>query len=170
MTQAAPSKNGNRTRPSVAFYRALMVVFERQRLAMGYSMDEVDRIAGTQDGYFAKMLYPDTPTGRQALWPTVDIVAEALFGRDFEIVISGRNEPLVSALTIDKGASTNALKNRHWRHSRHFAELGRLGGLARAKNLSKQQIRAIGKKGAKASKAKRQGIAHKVANVEKRAT
>jgi hypothetical protein len=164
----------NRTKPCTAIYRILMVEFERQRLARGLSMAQVDDLAGTQDGFYAKMIYPDTPNGRQSRWETVQDVADALFGRDFLISIRGLNGGSVSALTVEKGASTNALKNRHWRHSRHFAELGRLGGLARAK-LGKDKLTAIGRKASKTRSkrirdAARSGAAHKAANDEKRAT
>lgn len=168
------SAGGNRTRPCTAIYRVIMVEFERQRLARGLSMAQVDDLAGTQDGFYAKMIYPDTPTGRQSRWETVQDVADALFGRGFLISISGLENDRPAALGIDKGASTNALKNRHWRHSKHFEQLGRLGGDARAK-LPDWKLTAIGRKGAKARwkkarAAKRQGDAHKAANAEKRVT
>jgi hypothetical protein len=165
MTIATDGKN--RTRPSSPIYRIIMVEFERQRLARGLSMAQVDDLAGCQDGYYSRMLYPDTPFGRQARWETVQDVADALFGRGFEVKILGSIGGEPSALALDKGASSNALKNRHWRHTKHFAELGRRGGLARAKNLSTEQIRAIAKKAAKASKARRRGEAHKRANEER---
>jgi hypothetical protein len=167
MTIATDGKN--RTRPSSPIYRIIMVEFERQRLARGLSMAQVDDLAGTQDGYYSRMLYPDTPFGRQARWETVQDVADALFGRGFEVKILGSIGVEASALALDKGASSNALKNRHWRHSKHFADLGRRGGLARAKNLTTEQIRAIAKKAARVRKAKRSGEAHKRAN-EARAT
>jgi hypothetical protein len=162
------SDGGNRTRPSTAIYRIIMVEFERQRLARGLSMAQVDDLAGTNDGHYGHMIYPDSPTGRQARWETVQEVAEALFGKGFEVKILGSISGEPSALALDKGASSNALKNRHWRHSKHFADLGRRGGLARAKNLSTEQIRAIAKKAARARKAKRQGAEHKRANAETR--
>lgn len=161
------SDGGNRTRPSSAIYRIIMVEFERQRLARGLSMAQVDDLAGTQDGFYGKMIYPDSPNGRQSRWETVQDVADALFGRGFEIKIIGSDACGPSALALDKGVSSNALKNRHWRHSKHFADLGRRGGLARAKNLTTEQIRALAKKAARARKAKRQGEAHKKVNEER---
>lgn len=173
MTAAAGK---NRTRPSSAIYRALMVEFERQRLARGLSMAQVDDLAGTQDGFFSKMLYPDTPNGRQARWETVQDVADALFGRGFSVQVvasTDENSRLPSMAGIDKGTSTNALKIRHWRHSKHFKQLGVEGGIARGK-LPDWKLTAIGRKGAKARwkkerAARRQGEAHKAANAEKRA-
>lgn len=165
------SDGGNRTRPSSAIYRIIMVEFERQRLARGLSMAQVDDLAGTNDGHYGHMIYPDSPTGRQARWETVQDVADALFGRGFEIQIIGSETARPAALGLDKGASSNALKNRHWRHSKHFAVLGAEGGKARAKRLTPKQLRAIGRKGGRVwramCKAKRQGEAHKKANAER---
>lgn len=51
-------------------------------------------------------------------WETVQLVAEALFGREFTVeIVAGedKNGRMLGAPSIDKGASSNALKNRHWR-------------------------------------------------------
>lgn len=172
---ARPDPSGkDRTRPCTAIYRVLMVEFERQRLARGLSMAQVDDLAGTQDGFYSKMIYPDTPNGRQSRWETVQDVADALFGRDFTMQIVAGNVIAPSMLGVDKGASTNALKNRHWRHTRHFRELGSRGGKARFANKTPAEISAMQRQVARKRerarrKAKRQGAAHKAANAEKRA-
>jgi len=163
----------NRTRPSSPIYRIIMVEFERQRLARGLSMAQVDDLAGTQDGFYSRMIYPDTPHGRQSRWETVQDVADALFGRGFEIKILMPEIGNLATVSLDKGASSNALKNRHWRHSKHFKELGARGGKARADKLTPEQRMAISRKAIRAWKrkcrAKRSGEAHKRAN-EARAT
>lgn len=174
------SAGGNRTRPCTAIYRALMEVFEARRLELGLPMntDEVglNDLAGAADGYYAKMVYPDTPTGRQARWETVDEFATVLFGKGYSIQITpgDLNRKTLAALSDSRHASSKAINIRHWRHSRHFSELGKRGGEARAAKLSPERRIAIAKKAnrawLKAKKAKRQGAAHKAANAEKRAT
>lgn len=124
---------------SCALYRTMMLEIERQRLALGLSMAAVDDLAGTQDGYYAKMIYPDTPSGRQAQWSTVDLVVEALFGRECGISLSTSEGFVLSAPRIDKGASSNALKIRHWRHGRHFRELGAKGARSRNDKMTPAQ-------------------------------
>jgi hypothetical protein len=169
MTTATDGKN--RTRPSSPIYRSLMLAIEARRVAMGLSMSTVNDIAGLQDGFFSKMIYPDTPNGRQARWDTVQLAVEALFGKNFVVQIvpgDDENQRLSAAPGIDKGSSTNSLKIRHWRHRKHFEQLGKLGGDARAK-LPDYKLTAIGRKGArarwkKARAAQRQGAAHKAAN------
>jgi hypothetical protein len=172
MTTATDGKN--RTRPSSPIYRIIMVEFERQRLARGLSMAQVDDLAGTQDGFYSRMIYPDTPYGRQARWETVQDVADALFGRGFEVNIVGPEAGIRAAPSIEKGASSNALRNRHWRHTKHFSMLGSLGAKARNAKMSPEQRSRSARKAVKTRwkrerEARRQGDAHKRAN-EARAT
>lgn len=171
----------DRTRPCTAIYRALMVAFESRRVELGLLMDQRDKnldvgmnaLAGAAEGYYAKMIYPDTPSGRQARWETVDEFATVLFGKGYVIqIIPGElNTKTLSAVSRASHPSDNAIKIRHWRHSKHFEELGRRGGLARKAKLSPEKRSAIARKGNRAMRrAKRAGEAHKAANEEKRAT
>lgn len=163
--------------PSTEIYRAVVYCCEARRLEQGLSMAEVDRIAGTQEGYYAKALYPDAPCGRQARYETLQLIVQALFGTGFamQIVASEEeNRRLRSALRMDKGASNNALQIRHWRHKRHFRELGAVGGKKRNENLSEAERSALARKLNRKRwrawrKAKRQGEAHKRANAAKQA-
>jgi hypothetical protein len=160
---------------STAVYRAIMQVVEARRVELNISMATVVELSGVNEGYYAKMIYPDSPSGRQAQWRQVQDVLEALFGRDFEIKIepgTEENRRLLSAPRIDENASGNARKIRHWRHRKHFSELGRLGGVMRAK-LPKRKLTAIARKANKIrwkriKDAKRQGEAHKKVNETKR--
>lgn len=182
MTSAVP-RNKNRTRPCAAIYRVLMMEFERRRLELGLPMDTnsknadkeqgLNDLAGFADGYYAKIIYPDTPSGRQASWEAVDEFATALFGRDYSIqIIPGAlNHKTLAALSEPSHASFPAISIRHWRHSRFFKELGKKGGEARAAKLSPRRRKAIARKANRASRrAKRQGEQHRAANAEKRAT
>lgn len=164
----------NRTKPSTAVYRALMVEFERQRLDRGLSMAEVDDLAGTQDGYYSRMLYPDTPYGRQAQWTTVQDVGDALFGRGFSIQIAAVEGAIRSAPRIDKGPSNKALEVRHWRHRKHFQDLGTLGAKAlHASRTPEERSRAARKavktRWKRVRAAERAAIEHKKRNAEARA-
>lgn len=156
---------------STPIYRAIMMAIEARRLELGFSMATVNDLAGTQDGYLAKMLYPDTPSGRQARWETVQLVVEALFGRDFTVQIVPGNYTMRSAPSIDKGASNKSLQIRHWRHRKHFVDLGTLGAAARNSKLSQEQRTRSARKAAKTRwkrirEARRRGEAHKAANAD----
>lgn len=156
---------------STALYRSLMEVIERRRLELGLSMERVNDLAGTQDGYYAKMIYPDTPSGRQARWETVDLVVEALFGKDFVLQIEGENPGLRSAPRIDRGISEKSLQVRHWRHRTHFKTLGEIGRAKRFGKMTKDQRSELGRKLVRKRwrayrKAKRVGDKHRAENVE----
>lgn len=187
MTAPRATNGGNRTRPCTAIYRALMEVFERRRLELGLPMNTnefchlsggrrrvgLNELTGAADGYYAKMIYPDTPSGRQARWETVDEFATALFGSGYSIqIVPGELTRLVStAIATFPDASSNARNVRHWRHRRHFQDLSRKAAEARAK-IPKKKWSAICRKGAKkrwkrVRAARRQGDAHKAANAEK---
>lgn len=151
---------------STALYRSLMEVIERRRLELGLSMERVNDLAGAADRYYGKMIYPDTPSGRQARWETVDEFMQALFGCDYEIQIvpGALNRLALTALSEPVAASRPSINIRHWRHSRHFKELGKKGGLARAAKLSPAQRTAIAKRANRAMRRKRKGEAHKAKN------
>lgn len=177
MASAETERGRGIAMPSTAIYRELMAVLEGRRVELGLSMATVNDLAGLQDGFFAKMLYPDTPSGRQARWETVQLAVEALFGKGFSVQIvadAEENRRLTTAPVIDAGASANARQIRHWRHTKHFVNLGRLGGLARAakhggKKLSRIASKAQKKRWKRARAARRSGELHKAAN-ETRAT
>lgn len=162
---------------STGIYRALMEVFEGRRIELGLSMASVNDLSGVNDGYYAKMIYPDTPSGRQARWEQVQDVFEALFGTDFEVQIIAKNWREPSMLgTLKKDLSTNSLQVRHWRHRSHFKKLGREGGRKRFIGKTETEISEMQREVAlkrwrnhrKAKKAQRQGKTHREANEKAR--
>ena len=50
-------------------------------------MEEVSDRAGVADRYFAKALYPDSPSGRKAQWRTIQDIIDALFPEGFDVEI-----------------------------------------------------------------------------------
>ena len=157
---------------STGIYRALMMALEGRRVELGLSMAAVNDLSGVNDGYYAKMIYPDTPSGRQARWEQVHDVVEALFGAGFTLQIiadEDENRRLRAAPRIDDSASGSARKIRHWRHTRHFKELGVLGAKARNERLTPQQRsqsarKAVNIRWKRVRDAKRAGQAHKAEN------
>lgn len=135
---------------ATSIYRAIMFEVERRRLDLGWSMWQVDDAAGINDGHYAKMLYPDTPSGRQAKWPTLQLVIEAMFKGGFRVTIEPESDAIRSAPRMDRGRSTNALVIRHWRHTKHFKDLGAKGGKARAAKHSANQMSTWAKRAVRA--------------------
>lgn len=68
-----------------AIYRAIMLAVDERRQALGLSMWQVDEGAGTQEGYYAKALHADAPSGRQAQWATLQLIVEYLFPEGFTL-------------------------------------------------------------------------------------
>jgi hypothetical protein len=64
---------------TTALYRSFVLGLERRRLQLGWPMHVVDDRAGLQDGYYAKMLHSETPSGRSAGWLMLQLVMDALW-------------------------------------------------------------------------------------------
>lgn len=79
---------------STGIYRSIVVELERKRLAMGISMDMMSELMGVAERSYAKMIWPDAPSGRQASWDKLQKAIDVLFSDGFEVVIrKGDNMP-----------------------------------------------------------------------------
>lgn len=155
-----------------------MAVLEGRRTELGLSMSQVNDITGLHEGYYAKMIYPDTPSGRQARWEQVQLAFEGLFNEGFSISITPgdvQNLVLKSMLCSPKNPSANTVQIRHWRHKKHFQKLGSLGGKAFFEGKDKDERSAIMRKRAKKRwrrirQAQRQGAEHRDRNAAQKAS
>lgn len=129
-------------------YRALLLEIERQRQAIGISMDALSDEAGFADRYYAKALHPDTPSGRQARWETVQEMLDALFPGGFDIEIRAKTGVCLSAQDLRRKIKFAAADRDPVTRRKLMAEIGRLGGQARAK-MSPERRREIALKAAK---------------------
>lgn len=68
-------------------YLEVVRALDARRRSLGWSMAVLDDMAGTQDGYFAKCLHADTPSGRQAGWEILQLYADALFPAGVTLVV-----------------------------------------------------------------------------------
>lgn len=68
-------------------YLGVMQALDARRRALGWSCAKLDDMAGTQDGYYAKCLHADTPSGRQAGWEMVQLFTDALFPAGTSLMI-----------------------------------------------------------------------------------
>lgn len=69
-------------------YLAIIAAVDRRIRALRWTMQECDDRAGLQDGFTAKMLHPDKPSGRQAQWATLDLLMQALWPGGFKVTFS----------------------------------------------------------------------------------
>ena len=147
-------------------YESLVWELRKQILSLGLTMSQCDDLSGNQDGYTAKMLHANTPTGRQAGWQHVQFLMDVLFCCG-GFVMTIRPKADVETIKAEiarrlerRGSKPNGLgfaENARLRGVvgrvpiRDFARFaGSKGGRARAENLSKRQLSEIGRKGARA--------------------
>jgi hypothetical protein len=140
----------NRVSP---IYLAIVQEFERRRRALGLPMWKVDEAAGGSSRYFAKMLYPETLSGRQSSWAIVQLYADALFPDGFKVTISpGKNGCLAASkhrvVVRFMGVRHDLEARQDW--MRELSQKGAAkGGRARADKLSPKKRSAIARKAAK---------------------
>jgi hypothetical protein len=138
---------------SVPIYRAIVQQFERRRRALGLAMWKVDEAAGGTSRYYAHMLYPDTPNGRQSTWEIVQLYADALFPDGFVVKIEpGRPGSLLPSkhrVAIKyMGVRYDIETRQDW--MKELSQKGASkGGIARAKKLSARRRKQIAKRAAK---------------------
>lgn len=77
-------------RESTVLYRALIDQLADRIAYLGLTMWQVDDLSGVPDGYTAKALHPDTPSGRQATWPQIQLIIDALYPDGFAFVVIPR--------------------------------------------------------------------------------
>src|SRR5262245_19131175 len=115
--------------PATAIYLAVVAALERRIRSLGLTMQECDDLSGNEDGYTAKMLHPDTPSGRQAQSRTLQNLISALYrDDDFHLIIKpgpSRDPLLLKRLRRDRAGRGSILHRRHI----DFLEMSRRGGL-----------------------------------------
>lgn len=90
-------------------YRAIVREIRRHIRQRGWTMQECDDKSGLNDGYVAKALAPETPSGRVAQYQTLDLLVEALAGAGYRVLIvpadhdRGSRRTLVGALSEQEG-------------------------------------------------------------------
>lgn len=138
-----------RQRPIPKLYRALIHEIRQQLWHRGWTLAQADDASGLNDGHTAHLLTPDSPTGKVGTFYTMDLLVEAAWSGDVELIIRPAS-PLVSVPTNgEKAALPNHAKQVvHWRVPQFFRELGRRGGVATAQrhpDLAKKRGRRGGR-------------------------
>src|SRR5438874_1738335 len=95
-----------------------------------YELINANEIESFCDGYAQKAIHCDTPSGRRATWPTLDLLIIALFGRDFRIKIEAGADMPVALSKEESDINSRYRVSRHWRYRKHYADLGRKGAAA----------------------------------------
>jgi hypothetical protein len=133
-------------------YRAITLECERRRQQLGWPMWKLDDAAGTQDGFYSKLLHADRPSGRQVRWETLQLVITALFPAGFDVEIKHKScDPLTAEKHRLKVMFAAADNNRLSRREL-MRELGKKGGEARRekyKAMPREERLRIAKKALK---------------------
>lgn len=78
--------------PATGIYHAFISQIHTRIRRLGIPMWECDDRSGLQDGYTAKLLHPDAPSGRQARWDTLELLMSALYPEGYVLTIRPRKE------------------------------------------------------------------------------
>lgn len=139
-------KKKNRGKVIVPFYRALMLELECRRQATGISMEQMNELMGNAERSYAKMLHPETPSGRLARWPTIQKAIDVLFMDGFRLRIERSNDgPLTTAGTRERIHNSARFYDRRL-FREHMSEIASV----RARIIPPEKLSAIGRKAAKA--------------------
>ena len=132
--EASASTPAGPRRPAVSdVYRAFAAQLHDRIRRLGLPMWRCDDLSGVQDGYTAKMLHPDTPSGRQASWPTLDLMMQALYPDGYTLIIKPNDGGRALKLTAPRNPTVDA------RERAIMKKMGRLGGLKAAANRRARQ-------------------------------
>jgi hypothetical protein len=68
-----------------SFYQSIVAELERRRRAVGIPMERMSDLAGTADRSYAKLLAPESASGRIGNWKTLQLVLDVLFPDGVEV-------------------------------------------------------------------------------------
>lgn len=77
-------------RPTLQYIQ-IMTAIDARRIESGLSMEQMSELMGTAERSYAKMLSPDTPSGRLVGWDTIELAISVLWPEGSEIVIKPAN-------------------------------------------------------------------------------
>lgn len=113
----------SRRAPATGIYHAIIAQVHARIRRLGIPMWKCDDLSGLQDGYSAKLLHPDTPSGRQARWETLQLLLDAVYPEGFVLTIKPRGKGENKALAKER----NNVSDQRIRAV--LMALGRQGGI-----------------------------------------
>lgn len=113
----------SRRAPATNVYLQIIGQAHARIRRLGIPMWKCDDLSGMQDGYSAKVLHPDTPSGRQARWDTLQLLLDAIYPEGFVLTIKPRGKGQ------SKGLAREPNKVSDQRIRAVLMALGRQGGI-----------------------------------------
>lgn len=117
-----------------AIYESLMWEIRKHLHDLGMTMRQCDNVSGLQDGYVAKMMHPNTDSGRQAHWRTVQELIDALYPGGVRITIRP-----IAAMAQIKQSINRKLANE----TDVLSGLSMADGMAKKGHLGRMQLRDL---------------------------
>jgi hypothetical protein len=140
---------------AVPVYRALLLECERQRQLLGWPMWKVDEISGVQEGFYAKALHVDRPSGRQCQWRMLHLIVSALWPRGIDLRIVHKTGGNLTAEDMRMKIWFAAADNDRVSRRKLMSELGKKGAAARKKKLGSRARTKIAKRASRVAAIKR---------------
>ena len=140
---------------AVPIYRSILLECERQRQVLGWPMWKVDEISGVQEGFYAKALHVDRPSGRQCQWRMLHLIVSALWPRGLDLRITHKTGGTLSAEDMRMKIWFAAADNDRVSRRRLMSELGKRGAAARMLKLGKRERKKIARTASKVAAIKR---------------
>jgi hypothetical protein len=137
-------------------YVSLMEQLDLRRRKLRWPMWKLDDLSGVNDGYFAKALHADAPSGRQAGWQMLDYLITALYPRGCRVkVIPCRKRRMLETPSMNGGNGRHIEQSkiilpqrvRLWLKGQARAR-GKKGAAARNRQLTPQQRSQLARKAA----------------------
>ena len=145
-TKARALDPAPRAEPPAPVCLSMMAAVERLRLARDIPMDRLSEFAGLAERAYSKSLYPDTSSGRQPRWETLQTILDVLAPDGIDITITPRTGPRLDAVRMRYELRYDKAMANHRTRRELLSEWGRRGGLKH----SPQTMAAIGRRGARA--------------------
>jgi hypothetical protein len=127
-------------------YSALMQAIEARRARAGLSMVQLEELAGLSEGYFSKMLHPQSAEGRCASLDMVQKIVDVLFDGACVVKLLERHQSGIPAEANIK--KINAAVRTYLRG--HCIKIAPLGAAARNKKLTPAQRRTLARRAIRA--------------------
>lgn len=123
--------------------------------SFGLPMWKVDEISGVQEGFYAKALHVDRPSGRQCQWRMLDLIVSALWPRGIDIQITHKTGGNLTAEDMRMKIWFAAADNDRVSRRRLMSALGKKGAAARMLKLGKRERKKIARNASKVAAIKR---------------
>lgn len=137
---------------STAFYRSVMLAFERLRAAAAWPSWRLEEAAGLHEGHYQHCLHPDTKHGRQANWTTLDLIAAALAPEGYVVLIRPQKRAMLARQQASRKIRLARARFEPVLRAEVMRELSRLGarkgGQERARKLGARERKRIARRAA----------------------